>query len=244
VSGQAGGIEGPGSGSHCVEDLPALLNGELALPELRATTRHLRSCAACQQELVEIAAGMGALSHAERQGLIDSAPLVLPPLADVVVADAAEAMQPTSLPVASEKRRRRWALPVAAAFLVALVAGAALLGRDSSTKQSPTAQAPLIAVGSQPARGTVAMAGTGASRTMVVSTDLTPTKAGSFYEVWLLDTRTNGMVAVGVLPASGSARFTLPSNLLAGYNAVDISLQPDNGVPVHSADSVLRANYA
>ena len=62
--------------------------------------------------------------------------------------------------------------------------------------------------------------------------------------MWLLNTHTNGMVAVGVLPTSGIAHFTLPSDLLERYDAVDLSLQPDNGQTTHSSDSVLRAKYA
>jgi hypothetical protein len=35
----------------------------------------------------------------------------------------------------------------------------------------------------------------------------------------------------------------LPEELLSRYDAVDLSLQADNGNPVHSADSVPRAKY-
>jgi hypothetical protein len=52
------------------------------------------------------------------------------------------------------------------------------------------------------------------------------------------------MLAVGVLPPDGRGRFRLPSTILAGYDAVDISLQADNGNPKHSSDSILRARYA
>ena len=136
-------------------------------------------------------------------------------------------------------------MPVAAAVVaLVVIAGGVLLNRGSSSPSAPTAAVRLVAVGSQPAHGEVTMSGKGASRTMVVSTDLAPAAEDSYYEVWLLDTRTNGMVAVGVLPTDGTAHFTLPSNLVSRYDAVDLSLQPDNGVTTHSSDSVLRARYA
>jgi hypothetical protein len=136
-------------------------------------------------------------------------------------------------------------VPVAAAIVAfAVFAGAVLLDQGSSSPKAPTEQVALQAVGPQPAQGTVKMSGAGTSKTMVVTTDLAPASPRSYYEVWLLDTRTNGMVAVGVLPTTGTAHFTLPSDLVARYDAVDLSLQPDNGVTTHSADSVLRARYA
>jgi len=231
--------------AHCIEELAGLLHGELALDELRRVTTHLRSCESCRRELVEVATGVGALARVERLGLVDAMPPKLPPLADLSVDPLAELAE-----ARTRRRRARWVVPVAAAVVAVLVASAAILvNRDGSSSPSrsranPTAEVALQAVGAQPARGEVSMSGTGASRTMVVSTNLPPTKADSFYEVWLLDTRTNGMVAVGVLPSSGTANFTLPSHLVSRYNAVDLSLQPDNGVPTHSNQSVLRARYA
>ncbi len=226
---------------HCVDDLPGLLHGELRLGPLRTVTTHLRGCAECQRELVETAVAVGALARVERQGLLDGSLPTLPPLADVPPETPASA---THLD-ATRRPRTKWLAPVAAvvaAFVV--VAGAVLLTREGSSPDPPTEAVALLAVGSTPARGEVTMSGTGASRTMVVSTDLDPTAPRSYYEVWLLNTHTNGMVAVGVLPTSGVAHFTLPSDLLERYDAVDLSLQPDNGQTTHSSDSVLRAKYA
>ena len=70
-----------------------------------------------------------------------------------------------------------------------------------------------------------------------------PPSQGSFYEVWLLNQVSGRMVSVGVLPDDGKAKFSLPAELLTAYDTVDVSLEPDDGVPAHSGDSVLRANY-
>jgi hypothetical protein len=51
------------------------------------------------------------------------------------------------------------------------------------------------------------------------------------------------MVPLGVLPNTGRARYTIPSRLVADFDAVDISLQPEDGSTVHSPTSVLRAYY-
>ena len=52
------------------------------------------------------------------------------------------------------------------------------------------------------------------------------------------------MLPVGVLPPDGRGTFRLPGEILAGYDSVDISLQPNDGGTQHSDDSVLRADYA
>jgi anti-sigma-K factor RskA len=241
---------------HPVDELPALLHGELRLDDLRTVSAHLRSCASCQRELVEIATGFGVLARAERQGLLDAEPPVLPALDELPADEPAQAPveKPAELDAARSRRRTRsrWLVPVAAVVAVLLVASAAfLISRGGSTSSpSPTAQVALQPIddrdasGKVDATGKVEMSGSGASRIMVVSTDLPPASRGHYYEVWLLDTRTNGMVAVGVLPTSGTAHFTLPDDLLSRYDAVDLSLQADNGNPLHSADSLLRAKYA
>ena len=79
---------------------------------------------------------------------------------------------------------------------------------------------------------------------MEVATSLGAAPRDQYYEVWLLDRGTGKMLPVGVLPPDGRGEFRLPSEILAGYDSVDISLQPNDGGTEHSADSVLRADYA
>ena len=67
---------------------------------------------------------------------------------------------------------------------------------------------------------------------------------GQFYEVWLLDTTTSKMVGLGVLGPDGRSDFRIPDGLIAAYQAIDVSLQRDNGDPRHSATSVLRGRYS
>jgi len=59
--------------------------------------------------------------------------------------------------------------------------------------------------------------------------------------VWLLDLEQGRMVALGVLDDRGRGRLTLPDGVrVADYPEVDVSLEPDDGDPAHSGDSVLR----
>jgi anti-sigma-K factor RskA len=62
--------------------------------------------------------------------------------------------------------------------------------------------------------------------------------------VWLLDPDAGTVFAVGVLPPDGQARFTLPASVVGRYQAIDVSLEADDGDPAHSKRSLLRGRYA
>jgi Anti-sigma-K factor rskA/Putative zinc-finger len=212
---------------HPIDELPALVAGELDLETLREVVRHLRDCPACQAELVEIAAAAGALRYS---ATLAGGPEVtaddLPPL-------------PARLPA---RRRRR--VPVVASAAIALVAAVAIilavtLGGSSSRRVSVT----LSPIGQTAATGRVVMSGPAPQRTMTVETSLPAAPPASFYQVWLLNTAAGKMLPVGLL-SGGRGRYILPAGIVAAYDAVDISLQADNGNPAHSADSVLRGRYA
>lgn len=67
--------------------------------------------------------------------------------------------------------------------------------------------------------------------------DLPPTDG--FYEVWLIDTDVVGMVSLGPAPTDG--RIVLPSSVDPGaFPVVDVSVEPVDGVPTHSGQSILR----
>jgi hypothetical protein len=223
-----------------------MLRGELALEQLRTVTAHLRTCEPCRRELVELAAGAATTARAARHGLVDRVPTPLPPLrvpADEAADVTPVAATPAPGPRADARRRARWLAPVAAAVAAVVALVVVVQVRDGSPDRAPAPLA-LGAIGNARAEGTVSMRDAGDHQVMVVSTNLLPAERGHYYEVWLLDTETNGMVAVGVLPDSGRGEYTLPRDLVSRYDAIDLSLQPDNGSTVHSSDSVLRAQYA
>lgn len=65
--------------------------------------------------------------------------------------------------------------------------------------------------------------------------------SGGYYEVWLINEDGKRMVSLGVLAAGHDGTFQLPGDLPAqGYRIVDVSLEPDDGNPAHSLDSIIR----
>jgi anti-sigma-K factor RskA len=61
-----------------------------------------------------------------------------------------------------------------------------------------------------------------------------------YYEVWLATPSLNKMISVGLLQGD-SGTFELPASVdPAELNTVDVSLEPLDGDPTHSATSVLR----
>ena len=215
--------------AHATEELPALIAGELDLEAMRTVTNHLRACAECRQELVEVAAGVGLMRR------LDDLPGVA----------ARPPAQATAIALPKRRIRSRGAL-LAAAAVILVLAGAAATAVMRATggggaRQATVALTP-VAHGS--AVGTVAMRKSGSARAMEVDTSLGAAPTNQYYEVWLLDRATQKMLPVGVLPPDGRGTFRLSGTILAGYDSVDISLQPNDGSTKHSTDSVLRANYA
>jgi hypothetical protein len=76
----------------------------------------------------------------------------------------------------------------------------------------------------------------------VVRVDATalPQRDG-FYQVWLIDSDVQKMVAIGALPAGAIGTFTVPPGVsIEDYPVVDISLEPLDGNPAHSKQSLMR----
>ena len=228
---------------HPIDQLAPLIGGELDLRELRDVINHVRRCPVCQAEMVEIAAGLGALRAIDREGLDDIADP--PPLA---VRPLEVAPGPDERPVRRTRSRVvGTAVAAVAAVIVLISAGVLVRSQLASEPASDTevATAELLPEGPVDATGIVTMIDEDGNQVMSVETSqLPPAPDGKFYEVWLLQPETNQMLAVGVLPEGGTGSFTLPADLVANYQAVDVSLQPDNGLVVHSGNSVLRATYA
>lgn len=60
-----------------------------------------------------------------------------------------------------------------------------------------------------------------------------------FYEVWIIDTNVEGMFSLGVVTGDGT--FSLPPNVDPGdFPVVDVSVEPIDGDPTHSGQSIWR----
>ncbi len=255
-------------GMHESPDLVGLLGGELGRDGTIAAGRHVKGCDACTEELIDLVVAHSALSaaaHVDRDLVVRGVAV-----GDGTSSDAAAAAEgqqedgtehedesvwpvfppptltPPSTALADVPRKRRRLAPVlaAAAAIVALGAvGAALATGDHQASQRVVAQGSLWPLDTpRSATGTVTVLAQGTTRHMLVRTENLSWPGQKFYEVWLLDPATKKMLPVGVLPPSGNGEYQVTANLMAGYSAVDVSLQSDNGDPAHSQTSVLRAS--
>ena len=92
------------------------------------------------------------------------------------------------------------------------------------------------------AHGTATILAHGGRARFVVR-GLKPSANGGFYELWLMNSA-DDLVSLGSfrVPASGNAVVTVPLPADPdGFAALDISAEPADGNPAHSASSVLRA---
>jgi hypothetical protein len=210
---------------HVVDDLPALLSGELDRAGLTRVVQHLHDCDACRRDLVDISAANAALRAVAPVLAVESSPIA-----------------PVS--VGHVGRRRTQVLAGLAAAVVVLAA-IALVPLSQRHHHGGVRTVDLVAVGpASSAGGTVSMTPTKAAQNMLVNpVDLAAPPAGSFYEVWLFNPATGKMLPVGVLSVTGASHYQLADDLVASYTKVDVSLQQDNGNPAHSNTSVLRASY-
>jgi hypothetical protein len=221
---------------HPYDELPGLLFGELNRAEVTVVSDHLATCDDCRRELAVLAATSASLRATARQAqAVDSPERAVPVSTRLTHRDAGRA----------GRRRRGTLLGLAVALALALVAAVVLvwagpLGRDGSASTVP-----LAGVGAVAASGQASMAGDGGDRRMTVTAAGLPAlRPGQYYEVWLLDPTTGTVFPVGVLPRDGEARFTLPASVVGRYQAVDVSLEADDGDPAHSKRSLLRGRYA
>ena len=244
----------------------------LALGEIDASAdsgAHLAECSACRTEVASLAV----IADTGRRVVAGDAPVSPSPevwdriVADVRRDDAAhdlhdERLEPADagsaavidLDQARPVRRapRRFG-GIAAAAAVGLVVGSGATYLAARTTQSPAASdqaavrvAALAPYDDPTASGqAVLRVSTPAQRTVTVNVKGLPSAPGMFYEVWLMDPKTSGLVAIGVLDSRGQGDFVVPAGLdLTAYSAIDVSQQPMNGSPLHSKNSAVRGSIA
>lgn len=229
-----------------VDNLPAMLRGELDRAVLADTVGHLHDCPRCQQDLVAMAAANGAVLAARRTLLVGHP-----------AAGSGEVPLPADLPAYRPPRSRRTGRVLApvlsglAAACLAVLATVAVMRSATDQPAGPVQRAQLSAVApggpasGPPRSGSVTMrAAAQAGTVMTIQTSGLPSaSSGRFYYAWLFNPETNKMLALGVVGPDGTATFKVDTTLLSRYQAVDVSLQDDNGNPAHSSVSVLRGQY-
>jgi hypothetical protein len=244
---------------HPPDDLLALHATGDPLPE--AMARHVNGCPRCLNELTRWQELVTTGHATSRQDTPQ------PPPAHVwegisselgLTTDSAPSTQAEPAVVVPIARARRWSTSflVAASVAGLLVGGAAALGADTllmdngdpAPVAAPTAvaQTQLVALPDHRGQGQAEIVETAAGTELIV--DVSGLSGGDsgdgFFEVWLIDPDTLQMVGLGAL-TSDSGRFLVPDGLdLSQYRLVDVSLEPFDGDPVHSQDSVVRGELA
>ncbi|HTY73648.1 MAG TPA: anti-sigma factor [Actinomycetes bacterium] len=211
---------------------------------------HLLACPACQSALDQLQAVVTTARAAAAEPT-----LVAPPdtvwhsiadrldLLDRSAPTAAGAAAPTPISVARSRRRPSVVvgLVAAAAVLVGLVVGAGTVSAVHHAHGGEVlAQTALEPVATGDAHGLATLRSTHGGDVLDVDLRGLPAPDG-YYEVWLMNAQTGGAVSLGSLDASRQNTFDVPSGLdLAAFPYVDVSLEPFDGNPAHSADSVAR----
>jgi anti-sigma-K factor RskA len=224
--------------THLDEELLAQWAFEQVEPDAEAA-EHLRTCAACTAQLAEL-----------RQLVVaaDGLPAVETPPAEVwrrVTAELGLSGESASSSLDSRGAggvsggwtRRAVALAAGVAVIAGIgigVGGTLLLGSDDQ----PLAVVQLSPLAGKTGSGTAGLVD-GGRQLKVSASGLVA--AGGYYEVWLINEDGKRMVSLGVLAAGHDGTFQVPGDLPAqGYRIVDVSLEPDDGNPAHSLDSVIR----
>ncbi|RFU21448.1 anti-sigma factor [Geodermatophilus marinus] len=137
----------------------------------------------------------------------------------------------------------RLLLATAAALVVGIGVGAAAvaLGTADGDEGLQVAAAALAPLDDRGATGeaTVVERDDG-SRVLELQLDAADVPDG-YYEVWLLDEAVSRLVPVGVVQGGDEASLALPTGIDIGeYPVVDVSVEPLDGDPSHSGDSVAR----
>jgi len=232
-------------------DLGGYLLGGLTAREREAFEAHLAGCASCRRELEELRGMPGLLGQA-------SEPVEVPAhLASRVLGAIGREPPSDTSRVVPLWRRRRWASPwtlgAAAAVLIAFLAGVGLgrgLPGAPGVRPAPVARTiHLAATGGGAASGVATVTPrSGGSVIELTVRDLPPPPPGTFYTCWLVandDTlQHQDRVSVGSFrtgpDGAATVRWETAADLERHPN-LGVTLEPDNGNPLHQGPKVLSA---
>jgi hypothetical protein len=246
---------------HCTPEQLALAALREPLPA--EDTAHLAACGQCRAEVRSLQRSVDAVAVPQ---LAAPGPPVAPPPAvweaiaaatgvsatprpDVVAAPPPVAAVPEPAPPPPERdadvlpfrSRRRPLLLVAAALVAGGVVGAgAVAVVQSGDDGQPVTSVALDPLAENDASGRAeVVARDDGSRVVEVELDA-PALEDGYYEIWLIDREVVGMVPLGVV-RPGTTVFELPADLdLGEFPLVDVSVEPLDGDPTHSGNSVAR----
>jgi hypothetical protein len=249
---------------HCTPEQLAVAALREPLPA--EDTAHLAACEQCRAEVRSLQRSIDAVAVPEFAASV--APVAPPPRVWEAIAAATGVSggprphavpQPAPVPApAAEQpaeeepargadvlpirsRRRPLLLVAAAALVTGAVVGAGAVAvvqnRDDGTEVTAVALDPLG--GNQASGRAEVVKKSDGSRVVEVQLDAPPLD-DEYYEIWLIDRQVVGMVPLGIA-RPGTQTFELPADIdLARFPLVDVSVEPLDGNPAHSGDSVVR----
>lgn len=204
--------------------------------ELVAPAPHVWDRVAAELDLGTEAAGADepAASTALPAGLPTELPAGLP----------AEPSAPSSdevvVPIARRRTSWAWVAGAAAAGVVVGGAGVGWVASRDDDRAEVVASAALDPLPGWDAEGTARVEVRPDGERVLVVTVADGQADDGFREVWLLRPDVSGLVSLGTLTGD-SGRFDLPPGLdLDEFSVVDVSLEPFDGDPAHSGDSIVR----
>lgn len=239
--------------THSDADVLAML--ALGDPDVDdADIGHVATCQECRAELERLTR----VTRAARENgpvdfeLQDPSPRVWESIRDQLSAappaapQAAVSQLPTRPPARAP--RRRWPVLAAAAAVLVILAGIALVVSfrpGGSEVQAQATLSGLPAWSTSNGQATMERESDGTT-VLAVELDSPAVHSGSadYREVWLMSSDLTKAISVGLLDG-GTGRFTMPPNIAAAdYPVIDISQQPLNGDPAHSGDSIVRGTLS
>ena len=144
---------------------------------------------------------------------------------------------------ARRSRPAMWLMAAAAVGGIAVggVVTAALMSTSSAPQATVAASVDLAPLPDWDAAGTADLTVTeDGQQVLVVTVDADAPASDGFQEVWLIDTEVSGMVSLGILDGT-TGEFAIPAGVDVGdFPIVDVSLEPFDGDPTHSGDSIVR----
>ncbi len=133
-----------------------------------------------------------------------------------------------------------WWMGAAAAVLVVLVVaiGALAIMSDDDPEPTPLASADLDVLLASQATGAASLVSE--QDVVVLELDVDGLEPiDGYYEVWLLTPEVDGLISLGPLRSDG--RYEVPDGLdHTRFSVVDVSIEPHDGDPNHSGNSILR----
>jgi anti-sigma-K factor RskA len=137
----------------------------------------------------------------------------------------------------TRRGRRNWMLASAAAVVVVVGSVAAVLALSNDDDTEVVAATALERLGDRGSGNVELLDDDGRLELRVDTSDLDP--GDGFLELWMIDPSVTRLVSLGPLRPDGV--YELPPGLdPSEFPVVDVSVEPLDGNPTHSGDSVLR----